>query len=41
MTSLSVVAPGIAKTLMAAAAGLAAAILAVLVYNLLTRRIAV
>ena len=40
-TSLSVVAPGIAKTLMATAVGLAAAILAVLVYNLPTRRIAV
>ena len=40
-TSLSVVAPGIAEALLATAVGLAAAIPAVLVYNLLTRRIAV
>jgi biopolymer transport protein ExbB len=40
-TSLSVVAPGIAEALMATAVGLGAAIPAVLVYNLLTRRIAV
>jgi biopolymer transport protein ExbB len=39
-TSLSVVAPGIAEALMATALGLGAAIPAVLVYNLLTRRIA-
>ncbi|NBZ86466.1 MotA/TolQ/ExbB proton channel family protein [Stagnihabitans tardus] len=40
-TSLSVVAPGIAEALLATAVGLGAAIPAVLVYNFLTRRIAV
>lgn len=40
-TNLSVVAPGIAEALMATAVGLGAAIPAVLVFNFLTRRIAV
>lgn len=40
-TSLAVVAPGIAEALLATAIGLVAAIPAVLVYNMLTRRLAV
>lgn len=39
-TSLAVVAPGIAEALLATAIGLVAAIPAVLIYNLLTRRLA-